>query len=77
MRWHEGVVKHKCNVPNCWMAFATNQHLQQHLRIHTRQKPFECGICKMRFSQSGNLNVHKKIHTQNVSLIEESEFSIS
>ncbi len=26
------------------------------------EKPYECSLCRLRFSQSGNLNRHMRIH---------------
>jgi uncharacterized Zn-finger protein len=76
MRWHKGDTKHKCHVTNCWMAFVSNQLLEDHFKTHTGEKPIECGICKKRFSRKRSLYRHMKIHTKNVSFIEESKVRI-
>jgi uncharacterized Zn-finger protein len=76
MRWHEGLWNYICDVPNCWLAFVDNQTLQRHMNTHTGGKPFECGICKKCFSQLRSLKNHMKIHTQNVSFIDQSEVRI-
>ena len=28
----------------------------------SEEKPYECSLCRLRFSQSGNLNRHMRIH---------------
>lgn len=53
--------RHKCVV--CGYATRQKGHLNQHMRIHTGEKPYRCGICFESFNVSSNLTRHiKMIH---------------
>ena len=40
---------------------------EQHYRLHTGEKPFQCVICNMRFVNRGSLHHHKRICRKDVS----------
>ncbi|XP_068083537.1 zinc finger protein 341 [Anabrus simplex] len=52
--------KLKCNF--CPKSFAKNFDLQQHLRSHTGEKPFQCVVCGRAFSQKSNVKKHMATH---------------
>lgn len=47
--------------PICGKIFPRRKELQDHRRVHTGEKPFQCDICGTSFSQKGNLLMHKRI----------------
>jgi uncharacterized Zn-finger protein len=49
----------------CDMVFNKECHYKDHVRTHTREKPYQCSIrgCRKIFSQHGNLKKHEKVHS--------------
>ncbi|CAH2083738.1 unnamed protein product [Euphydryas editha] len=45
---------------HCGRGFATNRILNNHIRTHTGERPFECDICSAKFAQKTALTVHRR-----------------
>ena len=48
----------------CGFQLASKQAKQEHLYIHSGEKPYKCRFpgCMKRYRQSSQLSVHKKVH---------------
>ena len=52
-----------CEYPGCGQAFYKKGHLDRHVIIHSKEKPFQCDQCDKSFAQHGGLVEHIRVHT--------------
>ena len=67
---HLGTTKHRCPHSECVGKeyFRDRSTLNRHInKIHKHEKPFQCGICDIRFGRRD----HLKVHMQTIHSIEE------
>ena len=62
--FHEQTKDFECTHPGCSDKFSRKSVLVVHMRKHTNDKPYTCDICNKRFTESGNLKIHKKTHDE-------------
>lgn len=67
--WHETIritsplsnrvkMRFKCLYNGCNSIFDKSCNLKDHFRKHTRQKPYKCNLCDMKYTQRGSLGRH-------------------
>ena len=59
----------QCNHPGCTNIYKKWHNLYDHLRIHTKERPYNCTFhnlifCEETFAQRSNLNRHIKHHLE-------------
>ncbi|XP_044263377.1 zinc finger protein OZF-like isoform X2 [Tribolium madens] len=59
--FHNGVKNFSCEV--CKRTFSARATRDEHMNIHTNNRPFVCDICGKSFKQKASLYVHKMFHT--------------
>ena len=57
---YDGLAKvYKCPVLGCSKSYSGSTNLTIHIRSHTGERPFQCGICPLvAFTSKGNLDKH-------------------
>lgn len=50
--------QHPCHYPGCDKVFSRVSHLNDHLNIHNRKKPYQCNSCSFRCANLSNIHRH-------------------
>ncbi|CAG9320974.1 unnamed protein product [Blepharisma stoltei] len=56
--YHLKKTHNQCQLCQKWLA--SKQNLQEHMRMHSGEKPFSCSKCEMKFRFASQLSLHKR-----------------
>ena len=45
--------------PHCAKRFISKSKMERHLVVHTKEKPYQCTACGVRFTQKPTLRTHQ------------------
>lgn len=62
-QFHHRIKKIGCDI--CDLRFDSDVKKQEHMNIHTNNRPFMCAICGKSFKQRASLSAHKIKHSNN------------
>ncbi|KAK8732441.1 hypothetical protein OTU49_007093 [Cherax quadricarinatus] len=51
----------KCKCSECSRTFSSKSGLGKHMKVHTREKPYQCSICLKVFKEPINLRSHMRL----------------
>ncbi|XP_029708479.1 zinc finger protein 184 isoform X2 [Aedes albopictus] len=63
-----------CPEKDCGSKFSSKTSLELHRRIHTGDRPFQCGVCRLTFRTSGHMQAHMTSHARLAKRREQSSF---
>ncbi|CAB3376200.1 Hypothetical predicted protein [Cloeon dipterum] len=58
----KGEKSYVCEIEGCNFEFLYHKDLVRHVRTHTKETPFTCGICDRAFSRADKLQLHTRRH---------------
>ncbi|XP_050313885.1 zinc finger protein ZFP2-like [Anthonomus grandis grandis] len=64
MRFHQGIKPFACTHEGCDARYTIRPDLKDHIRkVHTRERPFKCNVCRKTFLTGSVYYQHRLIHT--------------
>jgi len=55
---HKGIFLYPCGI--CDKKYNKKKKWEEHMRVHTGEKPFQCPVCSFQSARRDNLNLHTK-----------------
>eukprot|EP00112_Aurelia_sp_Birch-Aquarium-sp1_P016410 Seg3718.2 transcript_id=Seg3718.2/GoldUCD/mRNA.D3Y31 product="Zinc finger protein Xfin" protein_id=Seg3718.2/GoldUCD/D3Y31 len=59
-----GIGSSTCICEVCGKQITSRKNLKEHMKVHSKSKPFICEVCGKAFSQRGNLGRHRRNHME-------------